>query len=81
MSAEVVTKAKFFRAVCEAFGICPNTGRVVFSTKGDDKAYCGCGKTATPADTTPGVHLVRLLQPATAEDMARQFHAERSGCP
>lgn len=80
MPADIVTTSKFLLAVCEAFGICPNTGRVVFSTKGDDKAHCGCGQRGTPADTTPGVHLVRLLQPATAEDYARQLHAERT-CP
>lgn len=67
-----LTREAFFAAVCESFGVCPNTGRVVFAAKGDDKAYCGCGKTATKADTTPGVHLVRLLQTATAADMARQ---------
>lgn len=74
----IVTTAKFFGAVFESFGVCPHTSMVVAATKGDDKAYCGCGRSATAADTTPGVHVVRLLQPATAMDMARQFQGERS---
>lgn len=53
--------SEYFRAVCEAFGYCPTTGKVVFSAKGDEH------------------HLVRLLQPATAGDMARQFEQERKG--
>lgn len=67
MSADLSQLSNYFRAVCEAFGYCPTTGQVVFSTKGDDKAYCGCGEH----------HLVRLLKPATAEDMATQFEQER----
>lgn len=63
---------KYWNSLCSSFGRCPHTGRVVFALKGDDKAYCGCGRRATPADTTPGVHLVRLLQPATAEDLAKE---------
>lgn len=65
MSVEQLTA--YFTAICESFGRCPTTGKVVFATKGDDKAFCGCGQ----------AHLARRLAPATAEDMARQFHSER----
>jgi|688.fasta_scaffold388744_4 hypothetical protein len=68
MAHDLQQLTNYFRAVCEAFGYCPTTARVVFSAKGDDKAFCGCGEH----------HLVRLLKPATAEDMAIQFQQERS---
>lgn len=62
-------RCDFYLAVCDAFGWCPNTGRVVFVTKGDDKAWCGC--------STPGTHLASSLKRATVEDLVRQDMAER----
>jgi hypothetical protein len=47
------------------FHRCPNTGRVLHSTKGDDKAFCRCGE-------TPPVHLKDHMVPATVEDFVEQ---------
>jgi hypothetical protein len=47
------------------FHRCPNTGRVLHSTKGDDKAFCRCGE-------TPPVHLKDHMVPATVDDFVEQ---------
>jgi hypothetical protein len=47
------------------FHRCPNTGRVLHSTKGDDKAFCRCGE-------TPPVHLKEFMARATVDDFVEQ---------
>ena len=65
------------------FFFCPNTGRVIDTARGDDKALCECGRSnprvPTEATERTGTHIVRFLQPATLNDWREQNAAKRSG--
>lgn len=63
-------------AAISDFHRCPNTGQVIHSTIGDDKALCLCGKTNPkfPMELE-GVHVKSFLETATAEQFAMQENA------
>lgn len=68
---------EFARRTCD-FHRCPNTGRVLQSTQGDDKALCSCEQ-PNPAVPTEhaGCHIKRFLRAATADDFVQQEEARR----
>jgi hypothetical protein len=43
---------------------CPNTNKVIFTTKDDDKVMCSCNPT--------GLHKVADCRPATVDDWKQQ---------
>lgn len=59
---------------------CPTTGRILTALQGDDKALCSCGlaNPRVPEERTErtGVHIVRFLSAATAEEFVDQEVAE-----
>jgi len=66
------------------FWKCPTTGRVISSTKGDNKASCDCGvKNPASMNCTEIVdgmtlHFKFALKPATAIEMAKQRDLDRA---
>jgi len=55
------------------FHRCPNTGRVIHSSKHDDKAFCRCGRpNPTLPNETPHAHFKEHMAPATIEDFVEQ---------
>jgi hypothetical protein len=60
------------KAMWGGFYYCPTTGFIIETLPGDDKAICGCRRSnpacrSERAEAT-GVHIVRFLVPATAEE-------------
>jgi hypothetical protein len=55
------------------FHRCPNTGRVLHSTKGDDKAFCRCGQPNPHLpNETLHAHFKEFMARATVEDFVEQ---------
>lgn len=73
----LVERAKIFWG---AFYRCPTTNRIIECLPGDDKAICGCRKSNpnVPTECTErtGVHIVRFLTPATADEYVAQRYPE-----
>lgn len=63
------------------FYICPTTGKIREALHGDDKVLCQCRRSnpAVPAEETErtGVHIIRFLEPSTAEAFVDQEDARR----
>jgi hypothetical protein len=55
------------------FHRCPNTGRVLHSTKGDDKAFCRCGRRNPHLpNETLHAHFKEFMAKATVDDFVEQ---------
>jgi hypothetical protein len=55
------------------FHRCPNTGRVLHSTKGDDKAFCRCGQPNPHLpNETLHAHFKEFMAKATVDDFVEQ---------
>lgn len=76
-------EADVARAMWGGFYRCPTTGRIIEALEGDDKALCSCGRSnpRVPSEETArtGVHIVRFLDVATAEDYVAQRSTRATG--
>jgi hypothetical protein len=55
------------------FHRCPNTGKILHSTKSDDKAFCRCGRpNPSLPNETPHAHFKERMALATVEDFIEQ---------
>lgn len=65
----LIMRSKFFWG---GFYRCPTTGTIREVMAGDDKVLCNCGRSnpKVPQERTEltGVHNIRFLEPATAEE-------------
>ena len=67
--AILIRRAKVYFS---SFYRCPTTNKIIEGMEGDDKVLCGCrtSNPRVPQERTEqtGVHIVRFLTPATAEE-------------
>lgn len=73
-----IARARLFYG---GFYKCPTTGRIIEGLRGDDKVLCACRRSnpRVPQERTEqtGVHIVRFLDLATAEDYVDQEERRR----